>query len=80
MDEATLATVGAAPFVLLVEGQNVETGLGIRYGTWLLERGLTPRYAHLGASRPGAGGQPEQIPYQGLAPDDIVAKIREIHG
>ncbi len=66
--------------MLLVEGQNIETGLGIRYGTWLLEQGHAPRYAHLGVTRPGIGGQPEQIPYQGLAPDDILAKIHELHG
>lgn len=80
VDDAGMALAGGAPFVLLVEGQNFETGLGVRYGTWLLERGHTPRYAHMGVTRPGGGGQLEQIPHQGLAPDDILDKIRELHG
>jgi transketolase C-terminal domain/subunit/transketolase N-terminal domain/subunit len=79
-DEDTLKLAGHAPFVLVVEGQNYKTGLGMRYGTWLLERGLTPKYAHMGAMRPGHGGIAEQVPYQGLAPDDILAKIKGLSG
>ncbi len=80
VDEAMMRKVGASPFVLVVEGQNLKTGLGVRFGTWLLERGLTPKYAHLGAVRPGLGGIAEQVPYQGLAPDDILAKIQQLNG
>jgi len=80
VDEATLRLAGQAPFVLVVEGQNRKTGLGMRYGAWLLERGLTPKYAHMGAMRPGHGGIAEQVPYQGLAPDDILAKIKSMTG
>ncbi|HNZ18362.1 MAG TPA: transketolase C-terminal domain-containing protein [Candidatus Hydrogenedentes bacterium] len=80
VDESMLEKVGRAPFVLVVEGQNFKTGLGARYGTWLLERGLTPKYAHLGAVRAGRGGIAEQVPFQGLAPDDILAKIRQLNG
>jgi transketolase C-terminal domain/subunit len=80
IDEAMLEKAGQAPFVLVAEGQNVKTGLGSRYGTWLLQRGLTPKYAHLGAVRPGRGGIAEQMPYQGLASDDILEKIRQLHG
>jgi transketolase len=80
IDEAMLEKAGRAPFVLVVEGQNVKTGLGSRYGTWLLERGLAPKYAHIGAIRPGRGGIAEQMPYQGLASDDILEKIRQLHG
>jgi len=79
VDEAGIAQAGGGNFSLVVEGQNTETGLGIRFGTWLLERGLQPRFAHMGVSRPGAGGIPEHIPFQGLAPDDILAKIRDLN-
>jgi hypothetical protein len=48
----------------------------MRYGTWLLERGLTPRYAHLGTHRHGAGGLWEQMTHQGLDPDQIIEKVR----
>ncbi|MBN2310920.1 MAG: transketolase [Candidatus Hydrogenedentes bacterium] len=80
VDDDMIQAVGNTGFVLVVEGQNVNTGLGCRYGSWLLERGLTPRYASLGVTRPGNGGIAEQVPYQGLAPDDILAKIRELNG
>ncbi|MCL4216340.1 MAG: transketolase, partial [Candidatus Hydrogenedentes bacterium] len=78
IDEKTLAKAGAAPFVLVVEGQNRKTGLGARYGSWLLERGLTPKFAHMGVTKGGLGGIEEQVPNQGLAPDDILAKIKAL--
>ncbi len=80
VDEGMMKRVGAAKFALLVEGQNAETGLGVRYGTWLLERDLRPVYGRMGVTRPGAGGQAEQIPHQGLAPDDILNRIRHLNG
>ncbi len=80
VDEDMIKRVGAAKFALLVEGQNAETGLGVRYGTWLLERDLRPVYGRMGVTRPGAGGQAEQIPHQGLAPDDILNRIRHLNG
>ena len=79
VDEESMARVGGTKFALVVEGQNIETGLGIRFGTWLLERGFGPKFAHMGVSRPGTGGIPEHIPYQGLAPDDILNAITELN-
>jgi transketolase C-terminal domain/subunit len=76
VDETTMKKVGAAPFVLVVEGQNLNTGLGMRYGTWLLERGFSPQYGVMAVTRPGKGGTSEQVPHQGLAPDDILKKIQ----
>ena len=70
-----LAKVGNSPFALVIESQNTKTGLGSRYGTWLLERGFAPKYSNLGTSRIGHGGIAEQLPHQGLAVDDIKAKI-----
>lgn len=75
IDEEMLAKVGGSPFVLVVESQNTKTGLGSRFGTWLLERGLTPRYAVMGTSKIGHGGIAEQLPHQGLAVEDIKKKI-----
>lgn len=77
-DDEMLAKIGGAPFVLLAEGQNCKTGLGMRFGTWLLERGHSPRYAHLGVHREGCGGIDEQIPHQGLDSASIQAKIKEL--
>jgi transketolase C-terminal domain/subunit len=78
VDEEAVLRAGETPFVLVVESQNVKSGLGIRFGTWLLERRLTPRYAHLGTHRHGSGGLWEQIAHQGLDSDAIVARIRTL--
>ncbi|MDR3631899.1 MAG: transketolase C-terminal domain-containing protein [Desulfocapsaceae bacterium] len=78
IDTEMLAILGECPFVLVVETQNEKTGLGIRYGTWLLEQGHTVDYAHLGTGKEGRGGLTEQIPHQGLAVDDIRKKVLEM--
>jgi transketolase C-terminal domain/subunit/transketolase N-terminal domain/subunit len=75
VDEAMMKKLGAAPFVLVVESQNLKSGLGARFGTWLLQRGFAPRYAHLGVRREGHGGLTEQIPYQGMGQEDIHQQI-----
>jgi len=80
VDDAMMTKVGETPFALVVEGQNVNTGLGMRYGTWLLERGLSPKYAHMGVSKQGGGGLSEHIIHQGIAPSDILSKIKYLHG
>ncbi|NLX19647.1 MAG: transketolase, partial [Desulfobulbus sp.] len=71
IDETMLATVGASPLALVVETQNTKSGLGSRYGTWLLERGYTPKYGAMGTWKDGAGGLSEQIPYQGMSIEAI---------
>ncbi|KAJ7214041.1 transketolase [Mycena pura] len=78
VDEQALRKIGATPFVLVVESLNQKTGLGSKLGTWLLERGLTPRYGYMGTTREGAGGLWEQIPHQGLDPQAIVLKIQQL--
>ncbi|MBI5389458.1 transketolase [Candidatus Woesearchaeota archaeon] len=78
VDEQMMKKLGATPFVLVVESQNYNTGLGSKFGTWLLERGFAPRYAHLGTTKIGQGGILEQIPNQGLAPSDIKKRVRDM--
>jgi len=80
VDEAMMARIGASPFVLVVESFNRRTGLGSRFGTWLLERGFTPRYGYLGTWREGCGGLWEQYPHQGLDPAGIVSHVRGLMG
>jgi transketolase C-terminal domain/subunit len=80
VDEAMIAKVGSAPFVLVVEAFNRRTGLGSRFGSWLLERGLTPKFAHLGTHKEGCGGLWEQFPYQGIDPQGIMAKVKSLIG
>ncbi|MCL2457922.1 MAG: transketolase, partial [Desulfobulbus sp.] len=77
VDEAMLATVGECPMALVVETQNSKTGLGVRYGSWLLERGFTPKYGAMGTWKDGAGGLSEQIPYQSLGTSAIIDKVKQ---
>jgi hypothetical protein len=63
-----------------VEAFNRKTGLGSRFGSWLLERGLTPKFAYLGTHEEGCGGLWEQYPYQGLDPTGIMKKVKELVG
>ncbi|MCF7987175.1 MAG: transketolase [Methylovulum sp.] len=78
IDEDMLQKVGNSPMVLVVESFNRKTGLGSRYGSWLLERGLTPKFAHLGTHKEGCGGLWEQFPHQGLDPVGIMTKVKEM--
>ncbi len=75
VDETMMDQLVKSPFVMVVETQNIKTGLGARFGTWLLERGFNARYARMGTSREGRGGLSEQIPYQGLDPDSIRERV-----
>ena len=75
IDEDTLAKIGKSPRVLVVEAFNRKTGLGSRMGSWLLERGYTPKYAHIGTHKEGCGGLWEQFPHQGIDPAGIMASF-----
>jgi transketolase C-terminal domain/subunit len=76
VDEGMLAELGHQPFVLVVESFNRRTGLGIRFGTWLLERGFSLRYGYLGSWREGCGGLWEQFPHQGIDAAGIISHVR----
>jgi transketolase len=80
VDEAMMKKLGAAPFVITAETQNIRTGLGSQFGTWLLERGYAPKFAPMAVTRLGAGGLSEHIYHQGLDPDSILQKIKELAG
>jgi transketolase C-terminal domain/subunit/transketolase N-terminal domain/subunit len=75
IDEDMLKRIGPSKAILVVETQNVKTGLGARMGTWLLERGHHPRFACMGTRKEGRGGLSEQIPYQGMDKDAIRSRI-----
>ncbi|MGK7913633.1 MAG: transketolase C-terminal domain-containing protein [Synechococcus sp.] len=80
VDEEAIARAGNSPFVIVVEAFNRRTGLGSRYGSWLLERGLTPKFAYLGTHEEGCGGLWEQFPHQGIDPVGIIVKVKELVG
>jgi transketolase len=78
IDEDMMAKIGNSPMVLVVESFNRKSGLGSRFGSWLLERDLTPKYAHLATYKEGCGGLWEQFPHQGIDPAGIIAKTKEL--
>lgn len=80
VDEAVMAKIGKTPFVLTVEAFNRKTGLGSRFGSWLLERGYTPKFAYLGTHEEGCGGLWEQYPHQGIDSAGIMAKVKQLVG
>jgi transketolase len=77
-DKGMMHKIGQAPFVLLVESQNYKTGLGVRFGTWLLEYGYSPVYQHLGVTKLGITGLWEQIEHQNLNPYAIAKVVRKL--
>lgn len=78
IDPDMLAVAGNSPMVLVVESQSTKSGLGSRYGTWLLKNGYTPTYDHLGTYREGCGGLGEQVVHQGCDPASIKARVKAL--
>jgi transketolase C-terminal domain/subunit/transketolase N-terminal domain/subunit len=78
VDEEMMARLGASPAVFVVEGLNSRTGLGARFGSWLLERGYAPRYGWAGVTKVGEGGTWAQLGHQGLGTDDLVRRIEAL--
>jgi transketolase C-terminal domain/subunit len=77
-DPATLQRLAGAPFVLVAEAWNAKTGLGSRFGSWLLQAGFRGRYHHIGVHREGVGGLWQQMGYQGLDSDGILAAAKAL--
>ena len=80
LDPAMMKTLAAAPWVLVAEGWNVKTGLGSRFGSYLLQAGFKGKYNHIGVNKEGCGGLWQQMGYQGLDPAGILAAIKKLIG
>jgi transketolase C-terminal domain/subunit len=78
VDPETMKLLVGAPFVLVAEGWNVKTGLGSRFGSYLLQAGFKGRYNHIGTNREGCGGLWQQMGHQGLDSAGIEKSIREL--
>ena len=79
VDEDVIKVIGKTKFVIVAEPLSTRTGLGSKFGTWLLTRGLSPRFVSLGVHKEGCGGLWEQIPHQGLSANDLIAKVKELN-
>ncbi|MEM1012897.1 MAG: transketolase C-terminal domain-containing protein [Planctomycetota bacterium] len=80
VDPATLDRIGKTGFCLVAEEWNVKTGLGSRFGTYLLRAGAHVTYNHIGTYREGPGGLWQQMGYQGLDPEGIAKKVKQLAG
>jgi transketolase C-terminal domain/subunit len=78
IDEDMLRKVGSSRWVLVAESLNRRTGLGVRFGTWLLQRGFQPHYDHVGTVREGSGGLWQQMGHQSLDSEQLRATIRTL--
>jgi transketolase len=78
VDPQMMKTLAAVPFVLVAEGWNVKTGLGSRFGSYLLQAGFKGRYHHIGTNREGCGGLWQQMGHQGLDSQGIEKAIRAL--
>jgi transketolase len=79
VDADMMKKLARAPFVLVAEGWNVKTGLGSRFGSYLLQAGFKGRYDHIGVHLEGSGGLWQQMGYQGLDSDGIMAAVQALH-
>src|SRR5690348_9923715 len=78
VDPQMMRTLAGVPFVLVVEGWNVRTGLGSRFGSYLLQAGFKGRYDHIGTHKEGSGGLWQQMGYQGLDPAGITKAVKAL--
>ena len=78
VDHEMMRRLAGAPFVLVVEGWNVRTGLGSRFGSHLLRAGFNGRYQHIGTHREGCGGLWQQMGHQGLDPAGIARAVQTL--
>ena len=78
VDPAMMKTLAAASFVLVVEAFNVKTGLGSRFGSYLLQAGFKGKYNHIGTHQAGSAGLWQQMGHQGLDSAGIQAAIKAL--
>jgi transketolase len=76
IDEDTMKLIGESGMCLVVESLGRKTGLGIRFGTWLLERGYSPKYQYIGVTKEGSGGLFQHAYHQGYDSKSIQAKLK----
>src|SRR3989338_6270823 len=77
LDRSTIQQLQGVHLVLIVDEQRVGRGLGVRYGSWMMEQGVRfDHYAQMGATEPGRGGTRLQMFNQGLEPGQIIAKVK----
>jgi len=78
VDEDAIQIYGSSPLLLVVEPLGKKTGLGSKFGTYLLERGLSPKFATIATHQEGCGGLWEQAYHQGYDSKSVQAKVKSM--
>lgn len=82
-DDNTLKLLSNVKFVVTVEDENIDTGLGMRMGTLLAERDEgVPYLTRMGITKRGNGGQDGstgQLAHQGLDARSIYKRLTEVY-
>jgi len=78
VDEEMMKQIGHSSFVLVVESISIKNGLGVRFGSWLLERGYSPKYSHIGSHQEGSGGLWEHAYHQGFDSTSVYNKTKQM--
>ncbi len=78
VDKDMMKKLAAAPFVLVAEGWNIKTGLGSRFGSYLLQAGFKGKYNHIGTNKEGCGGLWQQMGYQGVDSEGIAKAVKAL--
>merc|ERR1711963_786847 len=78
VDEDAIQIYGSSPLLLVVEPLGKKTGLGSKFGTYLLERGLAPKFATIATHQEGCGGLWEQAYHQGYDSESVQAKVKSM--
>ena len=78
VDHDMMKRLATAPFVLVAEGFNTKTGLGSRFGSYLLQAGFKGNFNHIGTHLEGSGGLWQQMGHQGLDSAGIQKAINSL--
>jgi transketolase len=76
VDGEMMKKLAKASFVLVAEGWNVKTGLGSRFGSYLLQAGFRGKFNHIGTHLEGSGGLWQQMGHQGLDSEGIQKAVK----
>ena len=84
VDDESMEKIVSSPMCLVVESLGVKTGLGSRFGTYLLNTkhaqsgGAISKFGHCSTHHEGGGGLWEQAYHQGWDSESIQAKVKSM--
>lgn len=86
VDAVMMEKVAASPMCLVVECLGYKTGLGSKFGSWLLETehaqtgGDVAKFGRIGTSKEGGGGLWEQAYHQGYDSESVQRRVKTMLG